>query len=278
MKALIDLIPQELLADIGAGECLPIVGAGLSMNAVLPPMCKMPLWNDLGVEVAKRLNQSFSGNSMADISAYCSECSKFELVKLLRRLLHISTARPGEAHSQFARIPFPQVLTTNFDFLLERAYDGVGKSYLPVVDEDLLPFGCPDGETRIIKMHGDLHHPSLMVVTEEDYDQFSKQRERMFQEVTYLLGRHSVMFVGYSIDDPDFRQIWNLVKTHFGEFRRPAYALLVGATNQQISTYKRRGVTRVISLPGDFATYGNVLTDAFQQIGDAINIPSKTQP
>lgn len=278
MKALIDHIPHELLDDIIAGECLPIIGAGLSMNAILPPMCKMPLWNDLGIEVAKRLKTTFSGDSKADLSAYCAKCSKFELVRLLRKLLHISTARPGAVHTQFARLPFPQVLTTNFDFLLERAYDGVGKSYLPVVDEDLLPFGRPDGETRIIKMHGDLHHPSLMVVTEEDYDNFSKQRERMFQEVTHLLSHHSVLFVGYSIDDPDFRQIWNLVKTYFGVFRRPAYALLVGAAVDRVEAYERRGVTRVVSLPGDSNTYGAVLTEAFKQIGDAITNYSKTRP
>lgn len=278
MKELIDHIPQELLDDIRSGECVPIVGAGLSMNAVLPPSCKMPLWNDLGLEVAKRLNQAFSGDPKSELSAYCSKCSKFELVRLLRKCLYISVARPGPVHTQFARLPFPQVLTTNFDFLLERAYDGVGKSYLPVVDEDLIPFGQTDGETRILKMHGDLHHPSLMVVTEEDYDQFSIQRERMFQEVTHLLSHHSVMFVGYSIDDPDFRQIWSLVQKYFKAFRRPAYALLVGATSRQIETYERRGVTRAISLPGEAADYGQVLAEAFLQIGAAVASPSLQTP
>jgi hypothetical protein len=267
MKTFIGQIPQELLDDIKRGDCVPIVGAGLSLNAVLPTACKMPLWNDLGVEIAKRLNKTFSGDAMSELSEYCAKCSKFELIRLLRECLHIRTAKPGPVHTEFARLPFPEVLTTNFDFLLERAYEGVGKSYLPVVDEDLLTFGRTDGETRILKMHGDLHHPSLMVVTEEDYDQFSKQRERMFQEVTHLLSRYSVLFLGYSINDPDFRQIWSLVKTYFREFRRPAYALLVDASNDQIEVYKRRGVTRVISLPGESMSYGEVLSTAFQEIG-----------
>jgi hypothetical protein len=119
-------------------------------------------------------------------------------------------------------------------------------------------------------MHGDLHHPSLMVITEDDYDQFSKQRESMFQEVAYLLSHHSVLFIGYSIDDPDFRQIWTLVKTYFGEFRRPAYALLVDPAEDQIETYLMRGVTRVVSLPKGCMTYGEVLAETFRQIGSAI--------
>jgi len=278
MKALIDHIPHELLDDIRTGDCVPIVGAGFSMNAILPPMCEMPLWNDLGIEISKRLKRAFSGDPKSELSAYCSECSKFELVRLLRKCLHVGTAKPGPAHDEFARLPFSQVLTTNFDFLLERAYDNIGKSYLPVVDEDLIPFGRSDGEIRILKMHGDLHHPSLMVVTEEDYDKYSVQRERMFQEVTYLLSHHSVMFVGYSIDDPDIRQIWSLVKKYFREFRRPAYALLVEATDPQIETYKRRGVTRVVSLPRGSLTYGGVLAEVFRQIATVIAGSSIRRP
>lgn len=257
---------------------MPIVGAGFSMNAILPAACKMPLWNDLGIEVANRSKRAFSGDPKAELSAYCAECSKFELIRLLRKCLHIGTAKPGAAHDEFARLPFTQVLTTNFDFLLERAYENVGKSYLPVLDEDLMPFGRTDGETRILKMHGDLHHPSLMVITEEDYDKFSTLRESMFQEVAYLLSHHSVMFVGYSIDDPDIRQIWSLVKKYFREFRRPAYALLVEPTETQVQTYVRRGVTRVVSLPLNCMTYGEVLADTFRQIGSAITASAIKRP
>jgi len=275
MKALIDHIPPELLDDISNGECVPIVGAGFSMNAILPPDCKMPLWNDLGVEVATRLSKSFSGDAKSEISAYCRKCTKFELIRLLRKCLHIGKAKPGPAHDEFVRLPFVQVLTTNFDFLLERAYDNAGKPYLPIVDEDLMPFGKTDGETRILKMHGDLHHPSLMVVTEDDYDQFSKKRESMFQEVAYLLSHHSVLFIGYSIEDPDFRQIWTLVKTYFKEFRRPAYALLVDPSEDQIEKYLMRGVTRVVSLPKGSMKYGGVLAETFRQISIAINISAR---
>jgi len=167
---------------------------------------------------------------------------------------------------EFAQFPFEQVITTNFDFLLERAYEASGKPYLPVVDEDLLPFTQASGETRLIKMHGDLNHPSLLVLTEDDYDGFSIRRERMFQEITHLLISNTVLFIGYSIDDPDFRQIWNLVKKYFGKFRRPAYALLVDASETKINEYSRRGVTKVISLPENKMGYGEALASEFRAI------------
>nr|VFJ45664.1 MAG: SIR2-like domain-containing protein [Candidatus Kentron sp. FM]VFJ46653.1 MAG: SIR2-like domain-containing protein [Candidatus Kentron sp. FM]VFK06846.1 MAG: SIR2-like domain-containing protein [Candidatus Kentron sp. FM] len=272
---MIDLIPEELLDDISNGECLPVIGAGFSRNAILPSGCRMPLWDDLGKEVATRRKRPFSGNTIATLSEYSEESSRFELVKLLRRSLHIATARPGTAHDTFAKLPFKQILTTNFDFLIERAYMNQGKPYLPIVDEDLLSFGQPDGETRIIKMHGDLHHPNLMVVTEEDYDKFRDARELMFYEVANLLIHNSVLFVGYSIDDPDFRQILRLVEKHVGKFQRPTYAMLVGATNAEVETYKRRGVTRVITLHATPKEYGATLANAFSTISTFLNAPSK---
>lgn len=267
-------VPQELLEDIRRGECVPVIGAGFSMNAILPDGCRMPLWNDLSRLVTARLNEASRGSPIQDISNYCYQCTKYELVRLLRDCLHIRTAKPGNAHLEFAQLPFEQVITTNFDFLLEHAYYASDKACLPVVDEDLLSVRPVNGETKLIKMHGDLHHPSLLVVTEDDYDGFRDQRMRMFQEITHLLIHNTVLFIGYSIDDPDFRQIWNHVRILFGKYRRPAYALLVDASESKMSEYSQRGVTKVISLPKNEMGYGEALASEFQAISRALETGS----
>lgn len=268
-------IPYELLEAIRQGECVPIVGAGFSLNALLPVGQRMPLWNDLCKEVAKRLNEESSGSPIKDLSNYCDKNKKWGLINLLRECLHVRTAKPGPAHKEFAALPFKHVVTTNFDFLLERAYEATGKSYLPVVDEDLLAFSPANGETKLIKMHGDLHHPSLLVVTEDDYDSFCSNRQRMFMTITNLLINNTILFIGYSIDDPDFRQIWGLVKKYFGEFRRPAYALLVDASKFKIDEYSRRGVTKIISLPENKNGYGAALANEFRAINRKLGPDSR---
>jgi hypothetical protein len=227
----------------------------------------MPLWDDLGSAVATSMNSPYDGDAIKALSRYCIKNTKFDLVTFLGRVLHEGVAKPGEAHRHFARLPFRQVLTTNFDFLLENAYYEEGKPCRPVVDADLLSFPVPDGGARLVKMHGDLHHPSLMVITEQDFDRYRDDRSDMFQEVTSLIKRHTMLFIGYSVEDPDFRQIWALVKKHLGELRRPAYAFAVGATDAQVDEFKGRGVTRVIDLPGRAAEYGDALVEAFRCIG-----------
>src|SRR5688572_28365093 len=122
MTDYIQYIPDELIIDICRGECIPVVGAGFSKNAILPPGAAMPLWSDLGANVARRGGISTTGNPIKDLTAYCDKCSRFELVRCLWECLHIGTAIPGRAHQEFAKLPFKQVITTNFDFLLELSY------------------------------------------------------------------------------------------------------------------------------------------------------------
>ena len=192
------------------------------------------------------------------------------MVRLLRDRLHIRTAKPGSAHLEFAKLPFAQVLTTNFDLLLERAYDACGRPYLPVVDEGLLPFRPLDNEVRIIKMHGDLNHPNFLVITEGDYAKFQVRRESMFRAVHQLLLNNSLLFVGYSIDDPDFQQIWGIVDEQLKIMRRPAYAILLDGSESKISEYERRGVTKVVSVPANQIEYGTVLANLFREINSSL--------
>jgi hypothetical protein len=277
MSKFIKYVPVELLDDIHRGGCVPIVGAGFSKNAVLPPENMMPLWNDLGAEVARRMSEEPSGDPTDLLSKYCDHSCKLELVKLLRKCLHVSTAKPGRVHKEFAKLPFKEVLTTNFDFLLEKAYDCVGKTCMPVVGNELLSVPTLNGETKLIKIHGDLHHPSLMVVTQKDYYRFQNTRGHMFYYISHILAHNSILFIGYSIRDPDFRQIWQLVEEWAGEFRPPAYTILIGAVNGEVDEYRHKGVTKVISLPGSQKEYGRILFEVLREIGQAVNNSSSEE-
>ena len=44
--------PKPLLHDLVNGRWLPIVGSGMSRNAILPSDKNMPLWNELGKQLA----------------------------------------------------------------------------------------------------------------------------------------------------------------------------------------------------------------------------------
>lgn len=188
------------------------------------------------------------------------------MVEFLSGALLVTLIQPARTHEEFCRLPFERVVTTNFDFLLEQAYSKLNKYCIPLVSEDQLAVGDPQAGVRLLKLHGDLHHPNRLVVTEEDYDSFLNALPLLATHLSSLLIDHTALFIGYSLDDPDFRQIWQLVKDRLGALRRPAYVLQVGAASHVVARYERRGV-KVINLPKlPNRTYAETLELAFKEL------------
>ncbi len=260
--------PKPLLDDLVNGRWLPVLGAGMSMNATLAPPAKMPLWGDLSKSFADEL-QDYSPTGVLDaISAYEHEFGRARLIERLAELLHISRAQPGLAHKEFCSLPFDIVCTTNFDFLLEKQYDFErrdSRTVHPVVDEDQLSINVGATGTLLLKLHGDLRHPKRLVVSEADYDGFLANYPLIATYLANQLITKTAVFVGYSLDDPDFRQIWHVVANRLGKTRRMAYAILVNGKPGDLARFERRGV-KVVNLPGTREKYGEILAEAFVEL------------
>ena len=259
--------PKPLLDDLVKGQWLPIVGAGFSRNAVVPKGTQMPLWSDLGNTFGTELKDYSPSSPLDAISAYEHEFGRPKLVERLSELLLVHKARPGEVHKAFCSIPFDLVCTTNFDFLLERQYEQLRCNCTPLVDEDQLSINLKDTGPSLLKLHADLHHPSRMVVTESDYDRFLDSYPLIATFLANLLITRTAVLVGYSLDDPDLRQVWQVVSNRLGRSRRTAYTIGVGTKPTEVSRFERRGV-RVISLPGSASRYADVIEEAFTELGN----------
>lgn len=259
--------PKPLLDDLVFGRWLPIVGAGMSLNAELPVGDKMPLWGELGALFEKDLDGFSSANAIDAISEYEHEFSRPRLIERLSDFLHIRNSRPGEAHKEFCSIQFDIVCTTNFDFLLELGFQSASRYFFPIIDEEQLSTNLNSAGTTLLKLHGDIHHPSRLVVTEGDYDGFLSRYPLIATYLSNLLITRTAVLIGYSLDDPDFRQVWHTVNQRLGRSRRMAYAIAVGAKPSDVSRYARRGVT-LINLPGSIESYETVLASLFREIRD----------
>lgn len=268
MPEYIHHFPEPFLEDLVRGRCLPFVGAGFSLNAKIPRGKKMLDWDGLGNAVASALQDYQYTTALEALSAYSHEFSRVKLVEYLSSALMVSTIQPAKTHEEFCRLPFERVVTTNFDFLLEQSYARINRYCIPLIAEDQLGVGVHQAGVRLLKLHGDLHHPNRLVVTEEDYDAFSSSLPLLATHLASLLIDHTAFFVGYSLDDPDFRQIWQVVKERLGALRRPAYVLQVGAAPNLVARYERRGV-KVINLPKTASkSYGDILETVFRELGE----------
>lgn len=259
-------VPGPLLEELSHGRWLPIVGAGFSKNAEMRSGSVPPDWKELGTALARHVPGLQHESPLDAISAYEQEFGRVALVDVVNRLLGVHDAQPGRAHAAFARLGFQNVVTTNFDMLLERAYDNISRPCLPLVEEFQLSARNPYPGPRLLKLHGDVHHPQRLVLTEADYDQFLQANPILATSLGALLIDHTAILIGYSLDDPDMRQLLSLIKARLGKLARPMWTIQVNCAPHVISRYARRNV-RVINLPhSDGISYGDQLAGLFDAL------------
>jgi hypothetical protein len=218
-------IPRPLLDDIEAGKCLPFVGAGFSLNARLSAGRVMPAWPELTAHLASigRLAPDSGGPAVA--SEFEKRFGRVQLIEAIRKALHTGAAEPGEAHRAFAELPFDTIYTTNFDLLLEDAFTAVKRPFRSLVGELQMPFHGGPLTTSIVKMHGDLRHEEHVIVTREDYEKYLDTYPVIATHLSALLITKTALFVGYSLSDPDFTHVRQVVRSRLGKFERMAYVL-----------------------------------------------------
>ncbi len=227
------------------------------------------MWHELGEALARDVPGLDSGNNTLDsISAYEQSFGRVALVDKIARLIRAHDAVTGETHKAIADLGFETVITTNFDFLLERAYQEGGRPCHPVVDELQLSGPNRYAGPRLIKMHGDVHHPNRLVLTEDDYDNFLIRYPLLATSVTALLVDRTAILIGYSLDDPDTRQLLAVIRSRLGPLTRPLWSIQIGAPSHVVSRYERRGV-KVVNLPTKRGlSYGEQLAAFLRELGE----------
>lgn len=263
-------IPKPLLNDFITGRVIPFIGAGFSKNADIPMGLSMPDWNELGKLAANEIpDYEYDNNAIDALSYYEDLYSRAKLVELLMKELHFGEIQPGATYKAFCDLFTGTICTTNFDSLLEDSMTLLHRPVSVVVTKDRLTVGS-NNESKIIKLHGDFNHPDKMVITEHDYDVYLEQNPIFATYIANLFITNTMLLIGYSLDDNDFRSIWQIINSRLGSMAQPAYCITVGASPEKIAKYKRRNI-RVINLEGDPQKYKTILCDLFIELKDYID-------
>lgn len=266
----ISSIPKPLLNDFISNRVIPFVGAGFSKNADIPKGLSMPDWNEIGkLAAAEITDYEYENNAIDALSYYEDLYSRAKLVEFLMKELHFGKIQPGSTYKAFCDLFTGTICTTNFDSLLEDTMILLHRPVSVVVTKDRLSIGGRD-ESKIIKLHGDFNHPDKMVITEFDYDMYLEQNPVFATYIANLFISNTMLLIGYSLDDNDFRSIWQIINNRLGNMTQPAYCIVVNASPEKIARYQRRNI-RVINLEGKAKDYKAILHDFFAEIKDYID-------
>jgi SIR2-like domain len=214
-----------LVDSILAEQCTPFLGAGVAWP-------DLPTGRTLSAELAAE-----HGYPLADAwnlprvtqylaTVYQPTFAKRRVAERIRKAqLAYLDSNDGQAPPNYrvlAKLGFPLLVTTNCDGFLERALTAFGRQ--PRVetcrwnDQLLDELGdypqhepTPD-QPMVFHLHGQLDNEASLLVTEDDYIDFTvnlalrtTEQAVLWHRVRRALSRTSLLFVGYSLEDWNFR-------------------------------------------------------------------------
>lgn len=218
------------------------VGAGASHDAGLP------LWGEAVRIIAEKLNIKTTGIDNVLIPQYYYNArKKKEYTQLMRDIFRYQDSLQTQPiHKLILQFDVDTIITTNYDHLIEQAAEENGE-FLQVISQDSdLPYRKAGKE--LIKMHGGFEHDNF-VLKEDDYFHYHKNFKLIENYVKSLIGTKTILFVGYSLSDPDVKQIFSWVKDILNDHFQMAYMIATGKSvdENEKEYYRHLGVNIVYS-------------------------------
>ena len=235
----------DLAVYLSTGRCIAWIGAGPSVEVGLPQ------WKDLAnyaLEECRR-SQRAGFASIEQLYRQDKYPEMFDRVEQYYGRAFLSavcvkaledTGRNGTIYTALASLNFLSYFTTNYDSVMERHLEGSGHAVQRYTnsDEDIRRIDI-DTTPALVKLHGDVQQPDSMLITKSDYQQWyqSGQKESFQTLVKTHLARDRIIFVGYSLSDPDMMAIQERLAVNL---RRavPSIALLPNFSRDDIDSWR----------------------------------------
>jgi hypothetical protein len=238
---------RKIVEAVRNGKCILFLGAGVhypppsDSRYEYPEDQRPPLGGTLARALAEQCDfkqvcpHDSDSNLQRVALCYETRLSRRALVEEIHTRVE-ARARPSAALRALAELPFPLVITTNYDTLFERALRRTDKDPLIGVYEprsdvhtnDLAPGADPTADSPFLfKVHGDIKRPESIVVTDEDYIGFvlrmnaASSFHPIPETFRYHLLRWPTLFIGYSLLDYNLRLLFRTLRWQVDEARHP---------------------------------------------------------
>lgn len=244
-----------LLQEMSSGNTVLFCGAGVSQD-------RYPVWSKLVRDLAADVGLPTKNTDYLDLPQWYVEARGRDALERQLVRTYSASAEPTRLHRILARFPWDVVFTTNYDRLLEQAFEEQGREVDVVVEDPQIGRVAERSRTTLVKMHGCVSRPHSLVVTREDYDAYDRRHPATITYLQSLLCTRTFLFVGFSLRDPNFRNLYRIVQQVLGSFRRYAYAVLLSrSVNDYVLQYWRRQRLLILPLasPGQVCSF---LTEA----------------
>jgi hypothetical protein len=227
-------IPSRLARAIRSRKCILFAGSGLSSAAGYPTWGEMVLrlvaeGREIPGAMVQGLDELVEKKDWFSLAEFArTTLTPYDFGEVLREMFG-DTGQPSRAHELIARTDFRGIITTNYDRLLEIHITRV-RNFMPTTFTtkgiDAMAMALFSSLFFIYKMHGDIGESSSIVLTASDYDRMIlfSPHSRSFLHGAML--NYTLLFVGYSLSDPDFQLVLSELSLMFQNRVPKHYALI----------------------------------------------------
>jgi hypothetical protein len=271
-------IPDALVNEVREGRAVLFLGAGASRDAESKDGKKCPTTGDLCVKLAdKFLGGKYKDAPLNQIAGYAISESDLAAVQIYLCSLFLDLL-PTPAHMLVPTFRWHGLGTTNYDLLLEAAYEQAGNRVQllrPMVETtDRVDDNLRDPNNVLyLKLHGCITrvtNPDCpLILTTEQYIEHRRGRSRLFNIFADWGYEHPIIFAGHSLQDSDLQAVINELTGSIGP-NRPRYYLIAPDADEIKSRFWE--AKKISVLKGTFAEFMSGLDGAISSRLRALHV------
>lgn len=209
-------LPSPIKHAIESGEAILFLGSGASFDALINGVKTRvhgeELKNKLSDEFLSGKHKDKSLMTVADLARNDASLGK---VQAFIRDIFINL-KPAPFHLKIAKFRWHAIITTNYDLVVERAYEECEKPLQKLMSvtkdgEQLEAALAEQNSVPYLKLHGCITNYTdnkvPLVLDSNEYSKFKTGRENLVKTFTEWAMQHPIIFCGYSLNDENIKDI-----------------------------------------------------------------------
>lgn len=202
------------------GNCVLFLGSGASRSCTFQDGSLLPLGNELAEMTYQHFypHEVYEGETLQQVCSFISSSyGSGALHKYYSELF--DNIIPSQGLKDLSKIKWHNIYTTNIDRAIETAYE-LEHEKAQELKVIVGPFdiGSSDRNTQVSlhKIHGCCSRPDVQLVFSlGEYADSKEQHLRLFKKLGSDLAEKVIIFIGYSMVDSDFQQLWTSICKYF---------------------------------------------------------------
>lgn len=210
---------KAFVDELAARRCIIFIGAGASAGCPSAVDGKRPpTWEALLIQLAETMPEGADKkfalknirkkNFLEAAEIICAKMNPADFAAIMRAKFVTPRYQPSRLHASILKIDPKIVITTNYDDIYEKycaTGDAAAGYNVCRYYESHLINDLRSPVRAIIKAHGCVTDPAQIVLSKSQYFKARQDRGNFFKVLDALFITHTLLFVGYSLSDPDIQ-------------------------------------------------------------------------